>query len=354
MSAIQSKHTALLLKQPKTLVFEEVPTPRPSGEEVLIKVLSAGICHSDVLRWKGEMQCPEEWRAGAGTHEVVGTVATRGERVPTSLKEGQKVLVYPLGLYKEDDKYTRSGLTHHAKTMARVGGMQEYVLLPHYRCLVSIEGLEDIHAAAPLGCAALTAYGAVKKMRDRVDSDDYVAVIGLGGLGLYAVQFIRVFMPNVNLIGVDIREDALNFASKTAKIDTLINAAKEDPLEIISNVTKGEGVKAFIDFVGGTKTVGTFIKSISHLGIYVIVGIMADEVMLSGLRDLIAKEVIIQGSFMGSLHDQYEVVKLVRRKLINHSRVVTRRLKFDEQEVNNAFKDLDEGKIIGRQIVILG
>lgn len=336
------------------LVFEEVPTPSPSGEEVLLKVLSAGICHSDVLRWKGEMPCPEEWRAGAGTHEVVGAVAARGERVPNSLREGQKVLVYPLGLYKEEDEYTIRGLTHHAKSVARVGGMQEYVLMPHYRCLVSVEGLEDFHAAAPLGCAALTAYGAVKKARYQVEPDDHVAVIGLGGLGLYAVQFVRAFMPNANLIGIDVRENVLDFASKMAKIDTLVNAAKEDPLKAISDATKGKGVKAFIDFVGGTKTVGTYSKALSHLGIYVVVGIMGDEVTLSDMRNLIAKEAVIQGSFMGSMHDQYEVVELARRKIINHSRVVTRRVKFDEQEVNNAFKDLDEGKIIGRQIVVLG
>lgn len=165
MKSTQHSHFALVLKKPETLAFEEVSTPYPSGEQVLIKVLSAGICHSDVLRWKGEMPCPDEWRAGAGTHEIVGSVAAMGERVPNSLKEGLKVLVYPLGLYSRDDEFTRKGLTHHAKTVARVGGMQEYVLLPHYRCLVSIEGLEDFHAAAPLGCAALTAYGAVKKVR---------------------------------------------------------------------------------------------------------------------------------------------------------------------------------------------
>ncbi|MEM3704152.1 MAG: zinc-binding dehydrogenase, partial [Candidatus Bathyarchaeia archaeon] len=219
---------------------------------------------------------------------------------------------------------------------------------------VSVEGLEDFHAAAPLGCAALTAYGAVKKARYQVEPDDHVAVIGLGGLGLYAVQFVRAFMPNANLIGIDVRENVLDFASKMAKIDTLVNAAKEDPLKAISDATKGKGVKAFIDFVGGTKTVGTYSKALSHLGIYVVVGIMGDEVTLSDMRNLIAKEAVIQGSFMGSMHDQYEVVELARRKIINHSRVVTRRVKFDEQEVNNAFKDLDEGKIIGRQIVVLG
>ncbi|MCS7115505.1 MAG: zinc-binding dehydrogenase [Nitrososphaerota archaeon] len=354
MNTVKGKHVALLLKQPRMLAFAEVPTPHPSGEEVLLKVLSVGICHSDVLRWKGEMPCPEEWRAGAGTHEVVGAVAACGERVPNSLRMGQRVLVYPLGLYTEDDEYTRRGLTHHAKKVLRVGGMQEYVLLPHYRCLVSLEGLDDFHAAAPLGCAALTAYGAVKKVKYHVESDDYVAVIGLGGLGLYAVQFIKALMPYVNLIGIDIRDNVLDFASKMAKMDVLVNAAKEDPLKVIGNATKGRGVKALVDFVGGTKTVGTYVKAISHLGIYVIVGIMDDEVMLSDMRNLIAKEVMIHGSFMGSMHDQYEVVDLAKRKIVNHSSVVTRRLKFDAQEVNNAFRDLDEGKIIGRQIVVLG
>lgn len=357
LSVVQKKHVAFLLKKPGTLnalVPEEVATPIPSGESVLLKVLSVGICHSDLHRWKGELPCPEGRRAGAGTHEVVGSIVAKGERVPDNVKEGQKVLLDPVGVYVEEDKYIRKGLTHHSKKNLHFGGgMQEFVLVPSYRGFVSLEGLDDVHAAAPLGCAARTTYGAVKKTISYVEPDDYVAVIGLGGLGCYAAQWVKLFMPHANLIGIDVRDDALDFASKLAKIDMVINAAKEDPIKTINEVTKGDGAKAVIDLVANAKTIPVYVKTISHLGIYVLVGVAGREVLLPEIPALITKEATIQGSFMGSLTELYEVATLARKKLLNYRDVITKRLKFDVNEVNEAFKDLDEGKVLGRQIVVL-
>ncbi|MEM2454837.1 MAG: alcohol dehydrogenase catalytic domain-containing protein, partial [Candidatus Bathyarchaeia archaeon] len=206
-----TKHMALTLKEyGKPLVVEEVVTPAPRGEEVLLKTLSVGICHSDIHVWKGEHPWPLPMVLG---HEVIGTVVAKGDKVPESLKIGETYLLY-FGVYKEEDKYSRRGLTQHAKTWrAWQGGLQEYFLVPHYRFLVSVDGLEDIPASAPLGCAALTAYGAVKKIRYVVEPDEYVAIIGLGGLGLFALQWVKIFIPQANIIGIDIREDALRFAN---------------------------------------------------------------------------------------------------------------------------------------------
>lgn len=354
---MERKHKGLFLKQPKVLTLEEFPTPIPSDEAVLLKVLSVGICHSDLHRWKGEMPCPTDgWRIGAGTHEVVGKVEAKGEKVPNSIQEGQKFLVYFLAQPKVDDKYTRRGLMHHAVTPFTdiwfTGGMQEYLLLHNYRCLVSVEGLRDIYAAPPLACAALTSYGAVKKLKMYVEPEDYVAVIGLGGLGLYALQWVKNFYPYVNLVGIDIRDEVLEYAPKIAKVDVTINAMKEDPVKVLNELTKGEGAKAFIDFVGSTKTVGTYIKAISHFGIYVLVGTMGNEVLLPEAPLFAAKECCFQGSFMGTLQDQYEVVEFARKEKIDYSKVVTRRIRFDPIEVNRAFQELDEGKVIGRQVVI--
>jgi D-arabinose 1-dehydrogenase-like Zn-dependent alcohol dehydrogenase len=344
------KHRAIMLKQPKVLVLEEVPTPTPSGESVLIKVLSAGICHSDVLRWRGELPCPEERRAGTGTHEVVGEIVAKGENVPDTFKEGLKVLVCSQAIYLKEDQYTRVGLTHHTKNEF-FGGMQEYILLPHYRCLINVEGLDDVYAAAPLACAGLTSYGAVKKLRVFIKPGDYVVVVGLGGLGLYAVQWINIFMPYVKLIGVDIRENVLNFASKIAKFETLINAIKEDPIKAVNEITENKGVRGIIDIVGTPETVGRYLNLVSHLGVYIIVGVMGDKLVIPNLREIVTKEVVIQGSFMGSLQDQYEVVELAKERLIDYKTLVSKRLKFDVEEINKAFMDMEQGKIVGRQIV---
>lgn len=347
---IPKKHKAIILKQPRVLVLEEVPTQMPTDEAVLLKVISVGICHSDLHRWRGDLPCPEERRIGAGAHEVIGEIVARGKKVPEEFKEGLKVLVCSQAIYTNEDQYTRRGLTHHAKNRF-FGGMQEYLLLPHYRCLVSIEGLRDIYAAATLTCAGLTSYGAVKKLKRFALPGDYVVIVGLGGLGLYAAQWVNLFMPHVKLIGVDRRSPVLDFASKIAKFEVLLSSTKDDPINAIKDITGGEGVRGIIDFVGSHETISAYMSAISHLGAYIIVGVMGNEIIIPSLRDFVTKEIAVQGSFMGSLQDQYEVVELARRGLVNYEAIVTRRLKFNLEEINNAFKDFDDGKILGRQII---
>lgn len=344
------KHKALFLKEfGKPMVIEDATTPKPAGNAVLIETLSVGICYSDVLMWKGKMgMLPLPMVLG---HEIVGKIASVGENVPEDLKESDTVLVYVGGQYAKEDKYTRRGLEQHAKTWQPfAGGFQEYVLVSNYRFLVSLNGLEDIYAAAPLGCAALASYSAVKKVRPYVEPDEYVAIIGLGGLGGYAAQWANIFLPSANLIGIDIKEEALNFASKIAKIDFLVNASKGDTLKEIRDITKGEEVKAILDFVGSSKTLSTYINVLSPLGIYVIVGLHDKELMLPRFR---LGEAVIQGSKMGSLQDQYDVIEYAKKKRLNYVAMVTKRYKFEADLINRAFSELEEGKVQGRQIVIL-
>jgi len=348
---IGHKHKAAFHKEyGKPLVIEDVITPIPKDEEVLLKTISVGICHSDVHIWKGEASWPLPM---IPCHEVIGRVAVKGDRVPENVRIGETAIFY-YAVYTEEDKYTRRGLTQHAKTMKHyMGGLQEYILIPHYKFLVNADGLKDLPAAAPLGCAALSAYGAVKKIRHEVEPDDYVAVIGLGGLGIFALQWIKIFVPQVNIIGIDIREEALNFSSRIVKVDELINASKEDPAKAIENITRGEGVKAVIDFVGSSETLSTYIKTLSPLGIYVLVG-------LAGIRGLtlpssftiLDLECKIQGNSMGSLPDLYDVVDFARRGRLNYIDVVTKRWRFNAEEINTAFKELHEGKVLGRQVIV--
>ncbi|MEM2464573.1 MAG: zinc-binding dehydrogenase, partial [Candidatus Bathyarchaeia archaeon] len=164
----------------------------------------------------------------------------------------------------------------------------------------------------------------------------------------------KIFIPQANIIGIDIREDALEFANNIAKKNNVIfiNASKEEPVETIKNVTHGEGVKAIIDFVGSTQTVATYIKTISPLGTYVLVGLLgARGLKLPSPFILMDTECIIQGNSMGSLPDLYEIVEFARKKRLDYRTIVTKRYNFDAEQVNKAFKEFDENKITGRQII---
>ncbi len=265
-----------------------------------------------------------------------------------------KVLVYPWQ-YAEEDQLTIKGFTQLARKRLRLGldvdgGLQEY-LATNYKFLVDVDGLEDIPALAPLGCAALTTYRAAKRIRPYIEPEDYVVVVGLGGLGSYAVQWVKSLMPYSRLVGIDVRDETLEFTSKLANIDVLINASKEDPIKVLNELTRGLGVKAVIDLVGSPEVVSKYINIVDTLGVYMIVGLMgAPNVPIPRPR-IVRSEITVTGTYTGSLPDQHEVISLVKRGLVKYREVVTRRYKFEE--VNEAFNALKESKVVGRTVVLV-
>lgn len=355
--SLPAKYKAALIREfGKPFSVEELPTPTPKGEEVLIKVAGAGICHTDVHVWKGDWKdvgIPPKLPFIV-SHEITGTVVAKGEKVPDTIKIGQKVLVYAWG-YLEEDEYTIRGYTQLAKKpfhlgVVAEGGLREYFLAPSYRFVVDAEGLEDLPAAAPLACAGLTTYRAVKRIKPYLDPGDYVLIVGLGGLGSYASQWVRALAPHVSLIGVDIREEALEFASKITKFDALINASKEDPVKAVREITKGKGVKAVLDIVATGKTIPLYLYTLSKTGMYVLVGMMGVDAHIPALLPILVNEWSIVGTVVGTLAEQYEVIEAARRGLINYRAVVTRRLKLEE--ATEGFEALEKGKVLGRQVVV--
>lgn len=349
-------HKAVLLKDfGKPLVLEEVPTPEPKGEAVLVKTIASGICHSDIHAWRGDYRpagLPKKIPIVL-SHEVVGTVVACGEDVPKTLL-GKKVLIYPWQ-YEEEDELTLVGLTQLARKRRRLGldvdgGLQEYVYVGHYKFLVDVEGLADTPALAPLACAGLTTYRAIKKVINYVGPDDYVVVVGLGGLGCYAVQWINTLIPYVNVIGVDVRDEAIEFTSKLARIDYTINSSKVNPVDEVLKITRNKGVKAVVDLVASPKVVATYINILDVRGAYVLVGHMGEEGITVPRPKIIRNELTIVGSYTGTLAEQHEVIRLAKAGKISYSAVVTARYKLEE--VNEGFKSVEEGRVLGRQIVI--
>ncbi|MCS7108431.1 MAG: zinc-binding dehydrogenase [Sulfolobales archaeon] len=350
-------HMAVLLKDfYKPLVIEHIPTIEPKGESVLVKTIATGICHSDIHAWRGDYRpagLPKKLPIVL-SHEIVGTVVACGDGVPKPLLN-RKVLVYPWQ-YEEEDEFTLAGLTQLGRKRRRLGldvdgGLQEYVYVGHYRFLVDVEGLDDVPALAPLACAGLTTYRAIKKLINYVGPDDYVAIVGLGGLGSYAVQWVKTVLPYVNMIGVDVREEAIEFASKLARIDCIVNPSKVNPIDEVLRLTKGRGVRAVVDLVASPKVVATYINVLDTKGVYVLVGHMGEEGVTIPRPRVIRNELTIVGSYTGSLSEQHEVVNLARRGKINYSAVVTARYRLDE--VNEAFKSIEEGRTLGRQVVVM-
>jgi len=293
------------------LQVQDVQTPKPKDSQILVKVQSVGVCHSDVHVWEGyyegisgqQLKTTDRGVKYPLTpgHEIAGIVESLGEQVE-GFSKYEKVLVYPwvgegmcpackIGQENLCDKPRSLGIYSD-------GGYAEYVLVPNYKYLVKIGDDMDTDISAPLACAGLTAYGAIKNAN--LKPDDNVVIVGTGGLGLMAIQLAKA-VTGARIIAMDIDDKKLEVAKKEGA-DIIVNSKKEDPVKAIMELTGKLGADAVIDFVNATKTVETDMQFLRRRAKLLLVGLFGGELKLS-LVTMPTRAYKIIGSYTGSLED---------------------------------------------------
>jgi alcohol dehydrogenase, propanol-preferring len=222
------------------------------------------------------------------------------------------------------------------------GGYAEYVLVPSYKYLVKLGDDMNTDTSAPLSCAGLTAYGAVKNAN--LKPDDNVVIVGTGGLGLMAIQLAKA-VTGAKIIAMDLDDQKLGVAKKEGA-DIIVNSKKEDPVKAIMELTGKLGADAVIDFVNASKTVETDMQFLRRRARLVLVGLFGGEVKLS-LVTMPTRAYKIIGSYTGTLSDMVELVSLAERDVIKP--VVSNRFKLDQ--AGEALQMLKDGKIVGRGVI---
>jgi propanol-preferring alcohol dehydrogenase len=340
------------IKEP--LEIQSLETPKPRGPQVLVKVESAGVCHSDIHLWDGGYegvggQIIKTTDRGVKYpltpgHEVAGVVESMGEDVEGFTKN-EKVLVFPwigeglcpacrVGEENLCDKPRSLGVYND-------GGYAEYVLVPSYKYLARINDL-DTDTSAPLSCSALTAYGAVKNAQ--LKPADNVVIVGAGGLGLMGIQLSKAISGS-RIISVDVNDEKLKVA-KQSGADITINSKNEDPVKAIMELTDNLGADAVIDFVNASNTVETDMKLLRRRARVVLVGLFGGALQLN-LVSMPTRAYKLIGSYTGSMTDMIELISLARRGIIKP--VISNRFKLDQ--ATDALSMLKQGKIIGRGII---
>ncbi|MDE1845386.1 MAG: alcohol dehydrogenase catalytic domain-containing protein [Thaumarchaeota archaeon] len=345
---------ARIIRIKEPLEIQTLETPKPRGSQVLIKVQSAGVCHSDIHLWEGGYDGPAgsfmkttdrgvKYPLTPG-HEVAGIIDSMGEEVEGFVKN-EKVLVFPwigeglcpacrIGEENLCDKPRSLGVYHD-------GGYAEYLLVPSYKYLIKL-GDMDTDTSAILSCAALTAYGAVKNTHLR--PADNVVIVGAGGLGLMAIQLAKA-VTGASIISMDIDDGKLKVAKQNGA-DFTINSKNQDVTKSIMELTDNLGVDAIIDFVNASKTVETDMQILRRRARVVLVGLFGGSLQLN-LVTMPTKAYKIIGSYTGSLTDMIELVSLAKRGIIKP--VISNRFKLDQ--ATEALTMLKEGKIVGRGII---
>ena len=346
---------ARIIEPNETLKIQHIETPRPRGSQVLIKVSSSGVCHSDIHLWEGGYEGPSGQFLKATDrgvkypltpgHEIAGTVEDMGEEAEGFTKD-QKVIVYPwlgeglctacrTGQENLCDKPRSLGIYND-------GGYADYILVPSYKYLLNLDEGMDTDASATLSCSALTAYGAIKNSGLR--PNDNIIVVGAGGLGLMAMQLIKA-ISGARIIAMDLDPKKLEVAKKNGA-DDIINSKKEDPQKVVMELTDKLGADTIIDFVNASKTAETDIQLLRRRGKLVLVGLFGGELKLS-LVTMPTRAYKIIGSYTGSISEMVELVSLAKRGVIKP--VVSNRFKLDQ--ATEALTMLKDGKIIGRAVI---
>jgi D-arabinose 1-dehydrogenase-like Zn-dependent alcohol dehydrogenase len=333
--------------QPLVAVDKDLPVPQ--GSEVLVKVKAAGLCHTDLHLWDGH------YDLGGGKKLML---ADRGIKPPLTLSHeivgevvgsGRTMLVHPWIGCGECAACRRGEenicIKPQSLGVVRPGGFAEYVIVPHARYLVPIDGLDDAEAA-PLACAGVTTYSALKKFGERLQTDPLV-IIGAGGLGLMAIEVLKAMTGSggQGAIVVDI-DPAKREAALAAGARLAIDAKAADAVAQVQAATNG-GARAVLDLVGATPTVTLATAACARGGHIVICGLMGGDITLS-LPVIPMRPLTIQGSYVGTLEELRELVAIVQRTKMKPIPVQRRPM----AEVNAAMQALAAGQVVGRTILV--
>ena len=340
---------AVLYEARQPLKIEELEMPGVGDEDVLIKVASCGVCHTDLKVVEGRNRFTPPTILG---HEVAGTVEQVGAHCK-DFKAGDRVIIgmrYKCGrcrycLSARENLCERRPAPPVLKktdgttvTRWNVGGFAEYVSVPGYMIFKIPEAI-SMEEASVVGCRVTTAYNAVKH-RARLEPGNSALVIGCGGIGLNTIQFLKCFGA-YPIIAVDIANEKLDAAKSFGATHT-INAAAEDPVKAVVKLTEGGVDKAF-EAIGNPKTADQIIQSTRPGGTATIIGGLGSGPFTISSGNFVTREITITGVSSRQANDVEEVFQMAKLGRIELKNLITKSYRHDQ--INEVLADLEYGKL---------
>lgn len=330
----------------------EVDKPQAGPGEVVLKVAASGACHSDVAIFNdfNEGDSPLNKPPFTLGHEVAGWADEIGEGVE-GIERGAAYVVYgPIGCghcrfcLVGQDTYCENAaeVGYLGIGLGRDGGMAEYVVVPA-RNLVPLGDADPVKASA-LADAGLTPYHAIKLALPKLNVAGSTAlVIGLGGLGLLAVQILKA-MTGAKIIATDTKQDALDEAEKYGAITV---PADDNQVARIRELSGGKGVDAVFDMVGYGPTVETSMQTVGVQGRVSVLGLGGIGSDYGWQWFKAPHEAELMKTYWGTLPDLHELVTLLQ-----DGHLEPKYTTYSLDEGLDAYQKLLDGEVSGRAIIV--
>jgi D-arabinose 1-dehydrogenase-like Zn-dependent alcohol dehydrogenase len=320
--------------------LDHVPVPRLMVGEALLKVLAAGVCHTELQLLDGTLN-PGVWPLTPG-HEIVGEVRSG----PAELL-GARVLVYysrPCG----ECSFCVSGQEHVCPNagpqpgLSTDGGFAELVRVP-FDCLIPLPTGLDAAAAAPLGCAAATALHAIDGVAGVVAGESMV-VYGVGGVGLALIQLGA--LRGARVVAVGRTAAKLQLAREMGATD-VVDASAGDPVLAVARMTHGQGAHVVFELVGAESTLVAGIDMLRRQGRMVLVGYGSAALRINPLK-LVLRETRVLSSLGNTRAELEEVVRLAAAGQLRMPVAA----QYPLESATEVLEDLRAGRVVGRAVLV--
>ncbi len=339
---------AAILREVRTkLAIEDLPIPEPGPGEILVMVTACGVCHSDLHAVDGD------WTPGPTLplipgHEVTGHVAALGTGV-TGFEIGDAVGVPWMWSACGHCESCLAGMETickfgEATGYSKAGGYAEY-MLARADFVGRLPKSTDLIGLAPILCAGVTTYRGIKRTQAR--PGQWLAVIGIGGLGHIAVQYAKAM--GLRVAAVDIDPKKLALAQKLGA-EIAIDAREGNPVSAVRKALGGGAHGAVVAAVA-TKAFEQSIGMLRPGGTVVFLGLpggKADELRAS-IAAISGRELSIRGSSVGTRLDLDEAVAFALRGAVA-AETATAPL----GEANQVLDRMRQGEIVGRVVLKIG
>jgi S-(hydroxymethyl)glutathione dehydrogenase/alcohol dehydrogenase len=342
------------------LTIESMTLKPPREDEVVVKVVASGVCHSDLSVVQAKLPIPPPCVLG---HEGAGIVEEVGKGVK-DLKPGDHVVmawVQPCGrchfcvagrshlceagvqsaMAGEEMVFDRGGTP--IGRMAGVGSFADHTLV---RASAAIKIPDDVplDRACLVGCGVMTGVGAAINTA-KVAPGDTVAVFGCGGVGLNVIQGAALCGAS-RIIAVDLVDAKLKLATQFGATD-LVNGKEVDAPAAIRDLTDGLGVDWAFEVIGAPAVIAQAYMALKRGGKVVVVGVpgFGQDITIPGFSLPLEEKGVI-GSLYGSANlrrDMLKLIDLYMRKRLKIDELISRTIKLED--VNAAFEAMEKGEV---------